>query len=59
MRFYTNDEWSWQVRLLLRDVDVPRVTLGRQGHLGWTTWLGHSPQMADDVVLQGDDRWIS
>jgi predicted component of type VI protein secretion system len=47
------------VRLLLRDVDVPRVTLGRQGHLGWTTWMGHSPQMADDVVLQGDDRWIS
>jgi len=59
VRFYTNDEWSWQVRLLLRDVDVPGVTLGQQGHLGWTTWMSHSPKMADDVVLQGDDRWIS
>jgi type VI secretion system protein ImpH len=59
VRFYTNDEWSWQVRLLLRDVDVPGVTLGGQGNLGWTTWMCHSPQMADDVVLQGDDRWIS
>ncbi len=59
VRFYTNDEWSWQVRLLLRDVEVPGVTLGKQGRLGWTTWMGNMPRMADDVVLQGDDRWIS
>jgi type VI secretion system protein ImpH len=59
VRFYTNDEWSWQVRLLLRDVEVPQVTLGKQGRLGWTTWMSNSPLMADDVVLQGDDRWIS
>ncbi len=59
VRFYTNDEWCWQVRLLLRDVEVPGVTLGKQGRLGWTTWMSNSPRMADDVVLQGDDRWIS
>jgi len=59
VRFYTNDEWSWQLRLLLRDVEVPRMTLGQQGRLGWTTWLSHTPRMADDVVLQGDDRWQS
>jgi type VI secretion system protein ImpH len=57
VRFYTNDEWSWQVRLLLRDVEVPGVTLGRQGRLAWTTWLGPRSHTADDVVLQGDDRW--
>jgi predicted component of type VI protein secretion system len=43
--------------LLLRDVEVPRIALGQQGRLGWTTWLSHAPRMADDVVLQGDDRW--
>jgi type VI secretion system protein ImpH len=59
IRFYTNDEWSWQVRLLLRDLEVPGITLGRQGRLGWTTWLGKPSGMADDVVLQGDDRWQS
>ncbi len=59
VRIYTNDEWCWQVRLLLRDVEVPGVTLGKQGRLGWTTWMGNTLRMADDVVLQGDDRWIS
>ncbi len=59
VRFYTNDEWSWQVRLLLRDVEVPGLTLGQQGRLGWTTWMSNTPRMADDVVLQGDDRWHS
>jgi type VI secretion system protein ImpH len=59
VQFYTNDEWAWQVRLLLREVEVPGVTLGRQGRLAWTTWVGGRPGTADDVVLQGDDRWYS
>ncbi|MGH8169869.1 MAG: type VI secretion system baseplate subunit TssG [Steroidobacteraceae bacterium] len=52
VRLYTNDEWSWQLRLLLRDVEVPGVRLGSSGKLGWTTWLGGRGQMADDVVIQ-------
>ncbi|MGH8148369.1 MAG: type VI secretion system baseplate subunit TssG [Steroidobacteraceae bacterium] len=52
VRLYTNDEWSWQLRLLLRDVEVPGVRLGSSGQLGWTTWLGGRGQMADDVVIQ-------
>ena len=52
VRLYTNDEWSWQLRLLLRDVEVPGVRLGGAGQLGWTTWLGGRGQMADDVVIQ-------
>jgi type VI secretion system protein ImpH len=59
VQFYTNDEWAWQVRLLLRDVEVPGARLGVQGRLGWTTWLGDTQRMADEVVLQGDDRWHS
>jgi type VI secretion system protein ImpH len=56
-RLYTNDEWAWQVRLLLTDVAVPGMTLGKAGQLGWTTWLGTKRVQADEVVLQGDDRW--
>jgi type VI secretion system protein ImpH len=52
VRLYTNDEWSWQLRLLLRDVEVPGVRLGSAGRMGWTTWLGGRGQMADDVVIQ-------
>lgn len=52
VRLYTNDEWGWQLRLLLRDVEVPGVRLGSAGRLGWTTWLGGRGQMADDVVIQ-------
>jgi type VI secretion system protein ImpH len=52
VRLYTGDEWSWQLRLLLRDVEVPGVRLGSAGQLGWTTWLGGRGQMADDVVIQ-------
>lgn len=52
VRLYTNDEWGWQLRLLLRDVEVPGVRLGSSGQLGWTTWLGGRGQMADDVVIQ-------
>ena len=64
VRLYTNDEWDWQVRLLLRDVDIPGVHLGpaasdrasdlhRQGNrLGWTSWLGARRSSAEDVVIQ-------
>jgi type VI secretion system protein ImpH len=58
-QMYTNDEWGWQVRLLLTDVAVPGMTLGKAGQLGWTTWLGAKHAQADEVVLQGDDRWHS
>jgi len=51
-RLYTNDEWTWQLRLLLSDVEVPGVWLGGQAQLGWTTWLGGRRTMVDDVVLQ-------
>jgi type VI secretion system protein ImpH len=49
VRLYTNDEWTWQLRLRLGA--VPGVRLG-QAQLGWTTWLGGRPASADDVVLQ-------
>ncbi len=56
VRLYTNDEWEWQVRLLLRDVDIPGIRLGgtEEGasRLGWTSWLGEHHADAADVVIQ-------
>jgi type VI secretion system protein ImpH len=52
VRLYTNDEWTWQLRLLLRDVQVPGIRLGSTGKLGWTSWLGGRKVTADDVLIQ-------
>ncbi len=52
VRLYTNDEWSWQARLLLRDADIPGIRLGRGSRLGWTSWLGERHSSAADVVIQ-------
>lgn len=52
VRLYTNDEWEWQVRLLLRDVDIPGIALGRGARVGWTSWLGKRATKAQDVVIQ-------
>jgi len=54
IRFYTTDEWSWQVRLLVNEDDAPGVALGKVGRLGWTSWLGRKPGVASDVVLQDE-----
>jgi type VI secretion system protein ImpH len=52
VRQYTNDEWSWQLRLLLREVEVPGITLGQSAQLGWTSWLGGRHAIAGDVLIQ-------
>lgn len=51
-RLYTSDEWTWQLRLLLRDREIPGIRMGRVGQLGWTTWLGKRRDTADDVLVQ-------
>ena len=54
VRLYTNDEWAWQLRLLLRDVEMPGLRLGSAGAspLGWMSWLGAARAGAQDVVIQ-------
>jgi type VI secretion system protein ImpH len=54
VRLYTNDEWSWQLRLLLEAGAVPGMSLGSNAQLGWTTWLGGRKEAANDVVIRGD-----
>jgi type VI secretion system protein ImpH len=47
VRLYLTFELDWDVRLLLRKSDVPRLALGTTGRLGWTTWLGERRAATD------------
>ncbi len=54
VRTYTGDELSFDVQLVLRAPEVPRVQLGRLGQLGWSTWVcsGSPAGDADDLTLR-------
>lgn len=52
VRLYTNDEWTWQVRLLLLPEEIPNIRLGKAGRVARTTWLGSRKGIADEVVIQ-------
>jgi type VI secretion system protein ImpH len=39
VRNYAGDTLVWDVNLILKREQVPPITLGRSGRLGWTTWL--------------------
>lgn len=54
VRLFTNDEWSWQLRPTLVAGAAPGVTLGREGRLGWTSWLGGRALSEADVVINGE-----
>jgi type VI secretion system protein ImpH len=40
VRQYIGLELGWDLRLELKNADVPTSQPGRHGRLGWTTWLG-------------------
>jgi type VI secretion system protein ImpH len=56
VRLYFCFELNWDVRLLLKRTEVPALTLGRAGRLGWTTWLGRrlKESDADDLCLHAE-----
>ena len=60
VRNYVGYEFDWQLQLVLAREEVPGILLGREGKLGWTTWLGArpSPTDADDLVLAPEHRWV-
>lgn len=39
VRNYVGHEFEFQVQLILREGEVPKVQLGKAGRLGWTTWM--------------------
>jgi type VI secretion system protein ImpH len=56
VRLYFSFELDWDVCLLLRHDQVPKLTLGRAGRLGWTTWVGRrrGERPADDLCLHAE-----
>ena len=56
MRFYLGFELHWDLRLILARNEVPPLRLGREGRLGWTSWLGRrdTSRDADDVCLDAE-----
>ncbi|MGF1446252.1 MAG: type VI secretion system baseplate subunit TssG [Pikeienuella sp.] len=54
---YIGEELDWEVALVLEAAEVPALELGRQGRLGWTTWIGTRPDEtdADDLMLMPQD----
>lgn len=62
---FTGDEWSWRVRLVLMEGEVPRAQLGTPrnpsdcANLGWNTWLGRATRAAQDVVLRGANPGVN
>lgn len=53
LRTYLCFELDWDLSLMLRQEQVPRMRLGEYGRLGWTTWLGEYQRQApaDDLRL--------
>jgi type VI secretion system protein ImpH len=58
VRLYFCFELDWDVRLLLKQDQIPPMVLGRDGQLGWTTWLGRrrSHEDAGDLCLDAEAR---
>jgi type VI secretion system protein ImpH len=57
VRFFSNDEWDFDVKLILEREQVPACALGAEGtsrpQLGWVSWVKSSPfgRDPDDTVL--------
>jgi type VI secretion system protein ImpH len=56
VRTYLCFELAWDVRLRLRENEVPFMELGRAGRLGWTSWLGRRTAGSDasDLCLDAE-----
>jgi type VI secretion system protein ImpH len=56
VRFYLCLELDWDLRLHLKQAEVPALRLGVKGQLGWTTWLGTRSSASDagDLYLNGE-----
>ena len=54
VRNYLGLELLWETRLLLKGTEKPVTCLGKQGALGWTSWLQSGSTQAEvgDLVLQ-------
>ncbi len=51
VRNYAGDTMLWDVNLVLRAEEIPRTVLGKQGRLGWTSWLHNKNNTQDAADL--------
>ena len=51
VRNYVGDVLLWDVNMVLKREEVPPTLLGKQGRLGWTTWMGTRPSRTDAADL--------
>jgi type VI secretion system protein ImpH len=57
VHFFSNDEWDFELKLVLDREQVPACTLGADGisgpQLGWVSWVKSAPFQRDagDTVL--------
>ena len=56
VRMYLCFELDWDVRLVLKQSEVPTLALGGRQRLGWTAWLGRRRQdtCADELCLDAE-----
>ncbi|HEV3189342.1 MAG TPA: type VI secretion system baseplate subunit TssG [Polyangiaceae bacterium] len=51
VRLYTNDEWAWDLRLVLSAEATEQVQLARGARLGWTTRIGTASGAREDLIV--------
>ncbi|MCL2450349.1 MAG: type VI secretion system baseplate subunit TssG [Polyangiaceae bacterium] len=51
VRLYTNDEWGWELRLVLSPFATAPLRLGGGARLGWTTRVGCGAPVAVDLLF--------
>lgn len=51
VRLYTNDEWDWEIRLLLTEMAAHRMRLGGPGRLGWNIRIGGGPATHIELLV--------
>ena len=54
VRNYAGDVLIWDCNLILKQDEVPPIRLGKQGRLGWTTWLMPRRAQTDAADLHLD-----
>ena len=54
VRNYCGDQFGFEVQLVLKKEEVPKLRPGTIGQLGWTSWISTKPftEDADNLVLQ-------
>lgn len=52
LRNYVRDGLDWELNLMLRQEDVPRLRLGAHARLGYTSWLLRRPPAGDQRQLR-------